>query len=214
MIEFILQKLGRVFGRNLFKYDRGYIFELDRAAYEKNRTEGKYPESYRARTALPEELPEVSRVADLPETESKRRADAGNICFGVFEENRPANINWVHSGSCYVRGAGYIHRAEKKDYYIYGIVTDPAERGKGLYKNALYDLAGFLFGKDARKLIQLVQDGNAPVLHTLPKLGYQITKEYTHYRFFGIKLTVERDHESGEKKKLWFLSPPPEMFVI
>jgi len=214
MLKLFLHTLGRIFGRGLFKYDRGYLFEMDREAYEKNRSNGVFPESYQSRLAAPEEYPAVGKVADLTEKEAVRRANAGDFCFGVFEGNRPANINWVHRGSCYIRGAGYIHRAKDNEFYIYGIVTAPSERGKGLYKNALYDLAEYSFENGAAKLIQMAQEDNAPVLHSLPKLGYQMTKEYLHYRLFGIKYTVTLSKTDSGKKRDIFIKEPAELFVI
>lgn len=214
MIKALLNTLSRIFGRGLFKYDRGYIFELDRETFERNRHRAVFPDSYESRPARSGEYAEVSRVADLPAEESNRRAKAGDICFGVFEGNRPANVNWVHPGGCYIRGAGYIHRADKSEHYIYGIVTDPSERGKGLYKNALYDLAEYLFHNGATKLIQMAQDGNAPVLHSLPKMGYKMSKEYIHYRILGIKYTLTRNLLKGTGDRDIFITPPNDLFVI
>jgi len=214
MTKTILNTLSRIFGRGLFKYDRGYIFELDRETFEEKRPRAVFPNSYESRLARPEEYAAVSRVADLPKEESARRTRAGDICFGVFEGDRPANVNWVHPGGCYVRGAGYIHRADKSEHYIYGIVTDPSERGKGLYKNALYDLAEYLFQDGATRLIQMAQDGNAPVLHSLPKMGYKMTKEYIHYRILGIKYTVSRNLSEGTGDRDIFITPPRDLFVI
>jgi len=203
-----------LFGRKYFKFDRAFIFEMEKAEYKKPAANTELTTNYQIRIAFRDEMPAVSLIAGVTPEESYRRFDNSNICFGVFEGSRPANINWALRGSCYVKGTGYIHRAGIDDYYIYGIVTDPAERGKGLYQRALIDMADYLFSKGANKLIQMAQDGNSPVLHSLPKLGYKLKKEIIHYRFLGVKYTVTRDFVGNRRHRDFFITPPKELFYI
>ena len=214
MLGRILNKLGRLFGRRLFKYDKGYLFELACQTFKGNNSDPSYPDGYLSRLATTEESSYIGGICDLPDSEINRRFESGDICFGVFNGSSPANVNWIHVGSCYVRGTGYIHRAEDNEKYVYGIVTDSSERGRGLYKNALIDLAHYLFKSDTSKIVQLAQEGNEPVLHSLPKLGYKLRKQITHFRILGIKYTVIRGIEDKTVRRDLFFREPKDIFFV
>lgn len=143
-----------------------------------------------------------------------RRFDSGELCYAVFDGTRPANLNWVHFGPCYVRGAGYVVAGDPADAYIYGIYTNPSERGKGLYKKCLIHLANHLMARGSRRLIQMVEDGNAPVLQTLPLLGYSRRVTLRHRRLFGFKYTREVYDLTGRVQRQWFCREPKGIFRI
>lgn len=171
------------------------------------------PPGYHCRVAETGDLGALSQVIGLPLNTYQTRFETGDFCFAVFEGKRPANLNWIHLGPCYVRGAGYTLEAEPDDAYIYGIYTDPSERGKGLYKKCLMHLANDLFARGSRRLIQMVENGNEPVWHTLPQLGYQRTVSLKHRRFCGIMYTRWTD-ASGRVQRRWFCSEPKGIFPI
>jgi hypothetical protein len=93
-------------------------------------------------------------------------------------------------------------------------MTDPAKRGKGLYKNCQQKLAGYLFENGAEKLMQMVEYDNLPVLHTLPKLGYKKTKVISHVTVFGIKYTATLDLADGRTRRSIFLRIPRAMYIV
>ena len=172
------------------------------------------PHGYHCRPAVESDLPALSRLIGFPVSEYERRFNHGDLCYAVFEGDRPANLNWIHFGSCFVRGAGFSLHAEPGDAYIYGIYTGPSERGKGLYKKALVHLADHLAENGARRLVQMVEDGNAPVLHTLPKLGYTVTTTISHLCLFGLKVTKCRDERDGSISCQVFVRSPGKLFEI
>lgn len=192
----------------------GDIFELNSENYEKTKTQAQFPDGYICRFAEKDELADCSRMIGLDVGEYNRRFDNGNKCYAVFSANRPVNLNWIHKGSCFVRGMGYTHVANDNDYYIYGIMTDLSERGKGLYKNCLMELADYLFRKNAEHLIQMVEDGNTTVLHTLPKMGYKKTKRIRHLVVLGVRITSVTCLPSGHRVRKLFMFPPRDLFII
>jgi hypothetical protein len=194
----------------LFHRARAFIYETDPVTTDAP----DLPDGYRCRPADESDLSALAEMTGLPESEYRRRFEAGEFCFGVFQGDRPANLNWVHRGTCYVRGAGFIWRAEPGHSYIYGIFTANSERGKGLYKKCLVHLANRLAADGSARLVQMVEDFNAPVLHTLPKLGYERTMTINHVRMFGIKYTKQVDHRDGRVQKRLFVGEPADLFPI
>jgi hypothetical protein len=197
-------------------YHRGgaSIFELKQDAFKSLAIEPVFPEGYQCRLAARDEMPACAELSGLKVGEYYRRLRAGDECYGVFEGNRPANINWIHRGSCYVRGMGYLHNGTDRDFYIYGIKTASTEQGKGLYKNCLIEISRYLFGHRAERLIQMVEDGNAPVFHTLPKQGYKETERIYNVTMAGIRRTIVTDLNKNRKTGRIFVKPPEGIFII
>ena len=198
----------------LFHRGKASLFELARPDEGTVRSRSEMPKGYVCRPAARDEMPACSRITGIDVSEYYRRFDAGDICYGVFAGDKAVNINWVHTGACYVRGVGYRHNGKLSDRYVYGIMTDPAERGKGLYKNCLVNLAGYLFETGAQRIIQMVEEGNTPVLTTLPQLGYRRTQEVRHMAILGVKRTEVIDSTSENSTVRWFVSAPDDRFVI
>jgi len=198
----------------LYHRSNAAIYVLYRSERMSTNIAGPLPQEFSCRLATRDEMPACSRITGLDVSEYYRRFDAGDICYGVFVGGRPVNINWVHSGPYFVRGMGYLGVASQSDRYVYGIMTDPAERGKGLYKSCLERLAEYLFANGAEQLVQLVEEGNTPVLKTLPQLGYVKTEEISYRSFMGIKRTRVTDCRSGRVTVRRFMFSPKDRFVI
>lgn len=198
----------------LYHRANALIYEVHRDMRIKDTDSGALPTGYSCRLAAREEMPACCRITGLDVDEYYRRYDAGDICYGVFAGEQPVNINWVHAGPYFVRGMGYIADASESDRYIYGIMTDPAERGKGLYKSCLERLAEYLFANGAERLVQMVEEGNTPVLKTLPQLGYVKTEEISYRSIFGFKRTCVTDCRTGRVMVRRFVFGPRDRFVI
>lgn len=198
----------------LFRRAKADLFELERPPGPVPPSRAAYPDGHVFREADRREAGACSRVMKLPEAESLRRFDAGDLCYVVADGARVATVIWVHDGPCYVRGLGYLHDRPTGEKYVYGIVTDPAERGKGLYKNALEDLAARLFSAGASRLVQIVEAGNAPVLATVPRLGYRRTRRIESILVLGVRRTVVTLAEPAPPEKSWRIAPPRGRFVI
>jgi RimJ/RimL family protein N-acetyltransferase len=193
---------------------KGYIFELHNEDHDQSAPPPRFPEGYAPRLACREEMPECSRITGHNVDEFYRRYDAGDLCYGVFDGKRPVNINWIHRGGCYIRGMGYFHNGDNNDSYIYGIMTDRAEQGKGIYQNCLRSLADYLFENGDKKLVQMVEDGNEPVLHTLPGLGYRKVKIVKYSCMLGIKHTVAVDVGERRTARRFFIGAPRGVYII
>jgi hypothetical protein len=200
--------------RGIIRRGSAFTFELTKHNYLQKKGRASFPQEYSARYVTRDEIPALAAMTGASEVEYFRRFDSGDRCFGVFHGLKPANINWIHLGACYVRGLGYIHPGKERDAYIYGILTEPAERGKGLYKNALINLADELYHSDVELLVQLVESSNAPVLHTLPQLGYIKTTRISHLHVCGVKCTEIHDLANGATKRRIYKNPPGGLFII
>ena len=209
-MEWLAERIPTRLSRNR----RAYMFELNSAEHAAGNMKSFLPPQCVCRVASRQELPACATITELPVNEYYRRFDAGDICYGVFVDNQPVNVNWVHSGSCFVRGMGYEHNGTPNDKYVYGIMTDPANRGKGLYKNCLVTLASELFANGADRIIQMVEDGNLPVLRALPQLGYRKIREIRHRAILGFNCTVVTDLTVGKTSVRRFMSSPSNLFVI
>lgn len=197
-----------------FGSGRAGLFELDRPAGPIPPSRAAYPDGYRFRRAGRHEAAACARVAGLPEAEALRRFDGQDRCYVVAQGERLATVIWVHDGPCYVRGLGYLHAGPPGTKYVYGIATDPAERGRGLYRNALLDLAASLFASGATRLVQIVADGNAPVLRTIPGLGYRLTRRIRSVLLLGVRRTVVTRPGRRPDHPTWRLAVPTDHFVI
>lgn len=190
------------------------LWELRNVGPMPARSESVLAFGHSCRPASREELPACCRITGIDVHEYYRRFDAGDVCFSVFAQDRPVNIDWERSGACYVRGMGYGHNGVAADKYVYGIMTDSAERGKGLYKNCLVNLSAHLFAGGAERIVQMVAEGNTPVLGTLPRLGYKKTHDIRHTVVLGIKRTSVTDLTSDQTVVRWFVFNPNNRFVI
>jgi GNAT superfamily N-acetyltransferase len=146
-------------------------------------------EPYAFREATEADLPQCAALADLTLDEARRRYDFGDRCFGVFAEGRLVNVLWLHFGSCYVRGLGLCLELEGNDVYLYGVFTDPAHRGRGLYRLSLEEITARMSARGMSRILQVVEEGNPAPLHTLPKLGHELVGIIHHFTIFHFKKT-------------------------
>lgn len=200
--------------RKFYYKNKAYIFKIDKQQWAEKRLTFSYPENYKSRKFNDTDLENATNFTGHTIESYREKLDASNIAFGVLENDRPVNINWVAFGDCYVRGMGYTHKAETNDAYIYGIVTDPNQRGKGLYKNCLIDLGDYLFNGKSENVYQLVEYDNVPVLKTLPKLGYEKIIEMSYKIIFGVKFLKVYDLAAGKSESKTFISEPKDYLII
>jgi GNAT superfamily N-acetyltransferase len=207
-------RLGVAAWARTFGWRRADLFELDRPAGSVPPSRASYPAGYAFRRAGLDEAAACSRVTNVPVAEILRRHEAGDACYVVARGSRVATVLWVHEGPCYVRGLGYVHDGTRDEKYVYGVVTDPTERGKGLYRNAVEDLAARLFSEGATRLVRIVEAGNTPVLVTIARLGFRRSRTIACLLVLGVKRTVVTDAGRGGGERAWRILPPRDRFVI
>jgi GNAT superfamily N-acetyltransferase len=174
-------------------YGRGkaYLFELRlSAAILELPAPERHSDSLEFREITRDELPRCAALAELPLAEVRRRHEFGDRCFGFFAAGQSVNVNWLHFGSCYVYGPGLFLNLAGKDCYLYGVFTDPAHRGQGLYTQALAEIASQLRARGIERIVQVVEEGNDVPLRTLPRLGYRKTGIIRHTTIFSVKKTA------------------------
>ncbi len=207
----IFRAIGERVPRSLYYHGRAFMFELTERSTEPPPDMG---EGYECRLADPEHIPALTRITGLTAEEYSRRMERGELCYCVFAHDEPVNLNWIHQGAYYVRGMGFRRRVDSRHSYIYGIMTDPSQRGRKLYQKSLKHLAAFLFDRGATCVVQMAERDNAPVLHTLPKLGYVKTMAIRHFCLLGIKYTAVTDLVDRHTKRHLFVKHPTDEFMI
>jgi hypothetical protein len=187
-----------------FRRERAFLFALDAEGIDRGaKGEPLLPDGYAIRQAAFDDLTTYERALETSASESRRRFDGGDLCYAVVRDDAIANITWLHFGPCYIRGLAFLVRAAPTDCYLYGVVTARTFRGQGLYKGSQLALLDVLRQRGTTRILQLVMDGNAPVLATLPKLGYRRIAVLRHSTFLGLQRTRLNDEERGVHSSEW-----------
>jgi GNAT superfamily N-acetyltransferase len=193
----------------MFRRSLAYIYELQIESTEAdNESRLNLPEGYVFRKIDLDGLSACSAMVGLPAEEYLRRHRAGDLSYGVFFQHQPVNVNWLHFGPCYVRGLGYQFNTESSDCYIYGIVTSPDHRNRGIYKSTQPELIRIARSQGAQRVIQVAMEANIAVKATLPKCGYEIVGTVHHRSVFGIRWTIVRDCEGRVPVWQWRIGNP------
>jgi RimJ/RimL family protein N-acetyltransferase len=180
--------------KNIFHYRRAYIFNLSYSSHVSgSNRHSNLPPALLFRRANPEDIDSLARVAGISPQMIRRRWEAGDRCYAVFEDLRAVYMHWVHLGTCFVRGLDYYHKSPQNHAYVYGGFCHPLARGRGIFTNALRLVADDLFQGGISEIIVLVETKNQIVLGTLPRLGYMKVKEITNTRFLGARFTKVTD---------------------
>ncbi len=170
--------------RWLFRYRRYDLYEAVPIS-----TSPSLPSGYGFRPATVHDTETLSTFTRTSRLEVQRRFAFGESCFAVWLGDRPASVFWIHRGACYVRGAGFHLAADLETIYLYDAYTPPAYRRKGLYQAGLRCLTNCLVDSGVKRITQLVEPNNRPVLRTLPKLGYARMLRIRHVRILGLRFT-------------------------
>ncbi len=166
------------------------------------------PEGYSFREAVPEDLPACARMAGWPVELYRQWWHQGEQCYVTLWQGQPINLNWLHFGSCYVNGLGLLIEAGPEQCYLYNVFTDPAHRGRGIYKCTQLLLVNLLAARGVTRVLQAVFHGNSVPHATLPKLGYVATQTVRHTRLCGLKITTITGATGGRVAWRCFWKPP------
>ncbi len=221
LVRFDFAKIGAAIADRipawLYRRNVAYIYQLqiEAVAADSDKSEMSLPEGYCFRKAASDDLAACAEMARLPAAEYSRRHRAGDLLYGIFAQQTPINLNWLHFGPCYVRGLAYQFDTEPSNCYIYGVVTSPDYRSRGFYKSAQRELIRVVRLHGSRRIIQVAMTGNAAVLATLPKFGYKIVGVLCHRTLFGVKWTTIRDCRGRKLSRQWRIgNPSDEVFQI
>jgi ribosomal protein S18 acetylase RimI-like enzyme len=172
------------------------------------------PEGYTFREAAPDDLPACADLSQSPLEEYRRRSEGGDQCFTTFRDGQVVNLNWLHFGPCYVCGLGLLVDAQPSECYLYNVFTDPAQRGKGLYKTTQRMLISMLARRGIDRVRQVVTVENLVPQLALPKLGYNLTQRIRHRCIGGIKVTTVREAAGAVASRRVFWRTPKGVFRI
>lgn len=189
-----------------------YVLELADLAAAQEHVE--VPEDWVFREATSAELVPCSAMAGMPVYEYRRRWLRGDLCYVTFVSGRPVNLSWLHFGPCYVRGLSTLIEAEPGECYLYNVFTDPACRGQGIYTKTQRLLIRILAVRGITRIRQVVTLDNTVPLHTLPKLGYQVTRTLRHWRVLGMGVTTAIELPDGATSRTICRTAPSSVFRI
>jgi hypothetical protein len=144
----------------------------------------------------------------------EKRLKAGDLCFASYKGDKIVSVIWGHQGPYYVRGMGYGHRSNQNDCYVYGAMTKPDERQKGLFKVLLCLISKELLKRARGRITALVETKNTISLKTVRNMGYREVKVIDHTTLFWIKKTNVRHLDTNNVEQRIFMFPPSEVYVI
>lgn len=189
-----------------YRRGRAYIFELERLT-----DNVILPESYEYRRTN-----DIVAMVDfgLEKRTCEKRLKEGDVCFASYKGEKIVSVIWGHKGSYYVRGMGYWHRSNQDDCYVYGAITKPDERQKGLFKALKYLISKELLKSTSGKITTLVDTRNSISIKTNRNMGYREVKVIDHTTLFWIKKTNVRHLDTNTVEQRIFMFPPSGVYVI
>ncbi len=196
----------RTIAPGAYRSGRAYIYELERLS-----DNVVFPESYEFRKTN-----DINAMVDfgLEKRICEKRLKAGDLCFASYKGEKIVSVIWGHKGPYYVRGMGYWHRSSQDDSYVYGAVTKPDERQKGLFRALKYLISKELLESTRGKITTLVETENTISIKTNRNIGYREVKVIEHTTLFWIKKTKALDLRTKHVEQRRFLFRPSEVYVI
>lgn len=189
-----------------YRRGRAYIFELERLSENV-----LIPESFEFRRTN-----DINAMAEfgLDKRICEKRLKAGDLCFASYKGDKVVSVIWGHTGPYYVRGMGYWHRPSPDDSYLYGSMTKPDERGKGLFKALKYLISKELLKSTSGKITALVETDNTVPIKTNRNMGYREVEIIEHTTFLWLKRTNVRHLDTNSVERRVFMFPPSGIYVI
>lgn len=200
--------------RWFFRYSAGSLFELTLTPKSSEQAVVDLPNGFRFREATEEDMSVCASDAGGTLPQFNRRLEAGDICLLITHNDCVAYQMWIHWGECFVRGAGFLVSAKDNDAYVYGILTNPNYRGRGLYKKGLRLLERDMRNSHAHRIIQFAEHRNSVVFHTLTGAGYERVTDVAYVRVFGINITRVASRRCERRKWNFFFREKKSVYII
>jgi RimJ/RimL family protein N-acetyltransferase len=197
---------SRTITPGVYRRGRAYIYELEHLS-----DNVLFPETYEFRRT--EDINAMVEFG-LDKRMCEKRLKAGDWCFAGYKGAKIVSAIWGHKGPYYVRGMGYWHRSSQDDRYVYGALTKPDERGKGLFRALKYLISKELLESTSGKITALVDAENTVSIKTNRNMGYREVKVIDHTTLFWIKKTNVRHLGTNNVEQRIFMVPPSDVYVI
>lgn len=191
-----------------------YVFQLDDLTLPGSSHDDSLPDGYVFRDVCWEDLVDCVATSGTTLDEYRRRWQHGGRCYAVFRNGQAAHSGWLHFGSIYVRGLGFLIEADLSTCYVYNIVTAAEHRQRGLYRNSQRKLTAMLRTHGVRRMTQVVMATNVIPQIVLPQLGYRLVHSVRHSSLFGWKMTTVRNPAGRVISRRLFCRTPKTVFVI
>lgn len=189
-----------------YRRGRAYIYELERLS-----DNVIFPDSYQFRRTN-----DISAIVEfgLKKGICEKRLRAGDLCFASYKGDKIVSVIWGHKGQYYIRGMGYLHTCNQDGSYVYGAITQPDERQKGLFKALLCLISKELLKSTSRKITALVETENAISMKAFRSIGYREVKVIEHTALLWIKKTNVLHLSTKTVEQRMFMFHPSEVYVI
>lgn len=189
-----------------YRCGRAYIYELEHLS-----DNVVFPESYEFRRT-----DDINAMVDfrLKKRICETRLKAGDLCFASYRGDKIVSIIWGHKGQYYVRGLGYLQSCSQDDSYVYGAITQPEERQKGLFKALLHLISKELLKSTSGKITALAETKNTISINTLRNVGYREVKLIEHRTLLWLKKTNILHLATKNVERRIFMFPPSGVYVI
>ncbi len=190
----------------VYRRGRAYIYKLEHLS-----DNVVFPESYEFRRTN-----DINAMVEfgLDKRLCEKRLKADDLCFASYKGDKIVSVTWGHTGPYYVRGMGYWHRPSQDDSYVYGAMTKPEERGKGLFKALKYLISKELLKSTSGTITTLVDAENTVSIRTNQNMGYREVEVIDHTTLLWIKRTNVRHLDTNKVERRVFMFPPSGIYVI
>jgi len=163
------------------------------------------------------DIPEIVKLTDVPESILNRRLAAGDICHiarDIKNSNNIVNVIWVHLGACYIMGLGLSLDLTDDSAYLYGGYTAPEVRMKGIFNTAFKVVHDFLTIRGISNIYGLIEGWNRNAYNLHLRLNFKPIGRIIFFIVMFIKFSIYTDLESGRKRFRIFLFFPKDQTLI
>lgn len=174
----------RSFKRNLWRRSEGYIYYREPTTNESN---VEHTDDVSLRLLDDAEIRSTQEWSEITEVEERRRRDRGDRCYGIDFENEIVHLIWISTGTNLIRGADLVISLSHDEWYVFGVITKPTARGKGIYKKAQQQLLQIAHKNGIRKIVAYVERSNPIPQKIYQRLNYDVTPPVTSRRFMSLR---------------------------
>jgi hypothetical protein len=179
-----------------------------------------FSRNYKTYTFAPAEetdISEVSQISGASEKSLQKRIHGGDVCYvtkDTAHDNKIVNLIWTHRGACFIRGMGLDLQVDDDSVYLYGALTLPEARMKGLYNTNIKELYEIYKNKNVSTIYGLVEYTNRYSYNLHLRLNFKPIGKVIFVAVALFKFSIHYDTENGKRKiRLYTLLPHHKMLI-
>lgn len=187
----LVRSAYRAVNRNLWRRSEGLIYYREPIA--KNDSPPLMNEDHLLSELDAAEIVSTHEWSYIDESEEHRRRERGDRCFGVKLDNEVVHLIWIASGTNLIRGADLLITLNDNEWYIYGVVTKPSARGKGIYKQAQLQILHIAHDHGIKKMVAYVEKSNPIPQKLYQRLNYELLPLVASHRILSMRFGNQFD---------------------